>query len=395
MSRLIKNIAPKLPEIGRLRAGEKGKKGEPRRLDTWRLTSRDLVVVQAFAARYGGEVGEWADHPGEHEVVSEIAEIDIYLPPDPLMSAYERWGSGGCKRRCDGELCDVPVESDDGGHLEQRPCECDDKGWVPGDQGDIKKGACSIAVRLQVVDPYAPGMGHYLLTSSSKIAAAELPGQVGLLAQMAEQGAYVPAVLAIEHREEKKPWEKYRREYNVPVLRIRFSPQQMAQLGQADAMREQLGGTPVGIGNGAAGELTAGNGSGGGGEVTPGSDTTPVSAPPAKAPPAKAPAKKAAAAKKAAPVDDGRPRPFVRVVETAAKRAGIDGPELDALCRHVAQIDNVDAITEPGQGNAMLAAFKDIAAGKLTLAYADDGTPSWVAEGGEVVQGELVGGDAA
>lgn len=98
----------------------------------------------------------------------------------------------------------------------------------------------------------------------------------------------------------------------------------------------------------------------------------------------------------APPAGAKKESPFPRAIATAAKRHGIEGPELAALCRHVAEVDTLEEITEPGPANRMMAAIKDVATGALVLKYADDGTPSWVAaEGGEVVQGELVGGDAA
>ena len=49
----IINLQRKLTEIGRIRLGAKGAKGQPTKLETFRLTSKSEEAIQAAAAVYG------------------------------------------------------------------------------------------------------------------------------------------------------------------------------------------------------------------------------------------------------------------------------------------------------------------------------------------------------
>lgn len=239
MATRIVSLPSRYPEIGRIRLGSKGPKGEPRKGKTLRFSSDDRVVLDALAGQLGGEVKPWDDDKAEQawHLTSESASIPILLPPDPIDTTYEKWGSGGIAKRCDGERCIMPVQSPDGGHMVESDCACLAEGLVPGDRDDQKKGACQVTVRLRLIIPSVPGLGAWLCTSHSIYAAMELPGQAELLQAMSGRGRLVPADFAIEPRTEKKPWEKYRREFIVPVLRVRAS---LAQLASGEAVAGEL-----------------------------------------------------------------------------------------------------------------------------------------------------------
>ncbi len=250
----VSTIKPRLPELGRLRAG--AQKTDPRRpgtpLQTWRVTSNDEYALRAIASTYGGEVTEWADGEQRYQVVTEAESLPVRLPPNPVSVFYERWGGGGLQRRCDGNDCVVITVKGEGkartSETVEQKCWCIGHGLVPHE--DANKGACALTTRLRVILEDAPGLGHYLLTTHSLIAAMELPAQAELLAAMTGAGTYVPAELAIDPRSHKRPDEPYKREYLIPTLRIRKTPRQL------EALKEELtAGRPptqsaVGNGNG-------------------------------------------------------------------------------------------------------------------------------------------------
>jgi hypothetical protein len=235
---VIKNLGQRYPELGRIRLGERvkatGKDGKeverPKKGDTLIFTSNDEVTLKALASQHGGEVEAWEGGQEAWRLVSGTAMVPAFLPPDPIDTAYERWGSGGIAKRCDGERCLVPVTDGQGGYMEERDCACLAEGVTPGDRQDIaKRGACTVTVRVRLVLPDVPGLGIWICTSHSVYAALELPAQVGLLQQaMAAGSGLIPVDFGIEKRVEKKPWEKYERDYIVPVLRVRASLAQIA-----------------------------------------------------------------------------------------------------------------------------------------------------------------------
>lgn len=240
---MIRDLPSRYPEIGRVRLGEKetttvkgGRTIErPVKGETLRFTSNDRLPLEALSSQLGGEVSAWPDGEQAWQLTSESDSVAVYLPPDPIDTAYERWGAGGIQRRCDGERCLTPVADNEGGHMEESACLCISEGSRPGDRTDVKhRGACQVTVRLRLVLPDVPGLGVWICTSHSWYAALELPGQLGLLQSVSGAGLIL-AEFAIEARTEKKPWEKFERDYIVPVLRVRASLKQLA------ARQQELG----------------------------------------------------------------------------------------------------------------------------------------------------------
>lgn len=231
----IAGIPQRLPEVGRVRLGDRDpeKGNRPRALDTWRFTARDEATVRAAAAAFGGVAQPWANpvDGDQWECESEAATIPVLVPAhaDALDLAYERWRGGRVReRRCNGVVALVPGDS----CLVDAACVCQAEGWRPGKAEDEKKGACAYTLRLRLVIPSLAGLGAWTLVTGSFYACTELPAQIGLLRRLSEQGAYIPADLAIDHRTEHKGWEQYPRRYPVPVLRVRASVEQIRSLDE-------------------------------------------------------------------------------------------------------------------------------------------------------------------
>jgi hypothetical protein len=213
---MIKTLPNRYPELGRLRLGEKStdpkKPGKP--LDNWRLTSPDKGLLMAMGGIYGikGEIKPW--EKGQFEVVIDSNEIDVMLPADPWSAYYELWTKAGCQRRCDGQTAMVPYKDPEGGGLDNVDCVCLSEGKMPGTGLDV----CSPNGRLSVVMLDTPGVGVWLMTTSSINACMEIEAQVELLERTGTFPAY--GKLAIEHRTVKKSWESFERKFNVPTLRL-------------------------------------------------------------------------------------------------------------------------------------------------------------------------------
>lgn len=208
-------------ELGRIRPGEKGPKGEPKRRTTWRLTSASKRLLEVAQREYGGQLRPWENAPSEGywELLTETAELDVMIPPvadvDTLMSQnYELWSGGGCKRRCDG----VTQESG-------KPCACN-----PDER------ECKPKTRLSVMLPRVPDIGVWRIDSDGVNAALELPGTLSMLVRAAN-GNFLPASLRLEQRVSKKEGEPTRR-FVVPVLEMPYAD--VGQLAQAAATGEPL-----------------------------------------------------------------------------------------------------------------------------------------------------------
>lgn len=370
----IKTMPSRYPIIGRIRLGEKTttKSGReaPKKGETLRFTCDDEVTLKAIASQLGGEIEPWEKGEQAFQLTSESAFVNVFLPVDPIDTSYERWGSGGCQRRCDGERCVYPQMSGDGGHLAEDDCLCINEGLTPGDRNDIKDGACQVTVRLRLVLPDVPGIGAWLCTSHSKYAAMELPGQVNLLDAMRERGQLVPAEFGIEQRSEKKAWEKYKRDYIVPVLRVRAS---LRQLGTAPGMThneiEAKAAPALPAPKGATtrdaidnSEISTSSGLDEPDVVT--SDLGPGDGEEAKPPPRLVASS-----------------PGQRVIVTMAEKQELDAEELDAVIDYATDVTRLADLSDVADKNKVLAALRDLKAGKITLAYTG-GKPS-VAEAGD------------
>ncbi len=212
----ILSLQRRMMELGRVRLGEKGPKGEPRKRDTFRFTTASQALAQAVADKYGGTAEPWPDAPdgeGYWQVATDANELDIILPPvysDADGSStttwsqwFEMWSGGGCQRRCDGET----------EMLSGQRCLC--RAAVEENGEDARE--CQVTTRVSFMLPEIPGLGVWRLDSKGWNAATELPGTLELLVRAASEHAFIEAVLRIEQRVKKQPGEPTKR-FVVPVI---------------------------------------------------------------------------------------------------------------------------------------------------------------------------------
>jgi Recombination directionality factor-like len=176
----VEGITHRVQEIGRIRMGEKGPKGAPVKLKTFRLTSNDRHVLEAAAALYGGTVQAWQDAPDEGmwQLTTAAAELDILIPRvlRSVSQSWELWQGGTCERRCKGVTEEISGQ----------PCICGDK------RGE--EGYCDIVTRVSVILPRLPGLGLWRLDTGGFHAATTIPATVDLLLAL-DPRPMVPAVL--------------------------------------------------------------------------------------------------------------------------------------------------------------------------------------------------------
>lgn len=208
----ILDLQRRFAEVGRIRAGAKGAKGQPQKLDAWRLTSANRAALEAAARLYGGEVREWkgAPTPGQHELLTETRTLDIMVPPsqEPYSAWYETWSGGGCEKRCDGVR----------DHLNDQPCSCNP---------DAR--ACKPTLRVSLALHRIPGLGVWRYESHGFYAATELPATLDLLAAASGRGQYLTGFLRLEERASKTKANGTRR-YLVPVLDLEQTIGELAGL---------------------------------------------------------------------------------------------------------------------------------------------------------------------
>lgn len=228
----IKTLRPRLPEVGRIRLGEKialpdepGKKTgrtRPERLDTLRFTSSDVELLRVLRVQYGGEEPrQWAGAPvgDQFELISESTFVDVFVPPVAmgLSQFMELWEGGGCVRRCDGEVCTIAAKRGDNATVEQVACKC-------------TKGTeqCRPTTRLGLILCDVPSTGMWRLESKGWNAAGELAGVCEMIgaAQLRNGGAFVPGRLRVEMREVKRPGQAVK-QFVVPVLEVSTSVEEL------------------------------------------------------------------------------------------------------------------------------------------------------------------------
>jgi hypothetical protein len=208
-------IRPRLPELGRIRLGEKritkrdGKEiSFPSKLDRFRFTSRDKALIVRCAEAYGGTVEPWASDEGpQWQVISDATSIPVVVPRAELAFSqwFENWDGAVCRRRCDGYR-DI---------VRDCPCTCVDR-----------DRECLPTTRLSVILPGIKGMGVWRMESHGYNAAAEILGTIELAA--AYGASLIPATLVLAQRSKRRPDPKDPKKiitnrFVVPVLSIEDS----------------------------------------------------------------------------------------------------------------------------------------------------------------------------
>lgn len=222
----ILDLQQRLVEAGRIRTGAStpGQSGRkvPKKLETFRLTSRERGRIEAAAKLFGGTVQQWE---GQWEVYTETNEIPCLIPPGAQFSQwYELWSGGGCTRRCDGQR----------EYLSDGPCLC------PGEYDEKRelasKGkACKPTTRLNVILPDVPGIGVWRLESHGYYAAVELSTMVRLIEQASQDGILKPAVIRLEAR--SRLVDGRTNHYFVPVIDIPMTPRELTGGAQPELER--------------------------------------------------------------------------------------------------------------------------------------------------------------
>lgn len=220
----IITMQQRIREVGRIRLGDKGPKGEPRKLTTFRFTSFDKRAIEAAAELYGGTCQPCTskDLEGQFEVITNASEITIMASALDASQYLELWSGGGCQRRCDGQT----------ELLSGKPCMCE-----PGNE------ACKPTTRLPVILPDLPGLGVWRLESKGWNCAAELVQSFELLRSLNGRREMAEGLLAIEERRGKVDGNTVR--FMVPVIRISHTPRALI------AMRDAMGAVPPSL-NGSA-----------------------------------------------------------------------------------------------------------------------------------------------
>ncbi len=200
----ISTLQKRARELGRIRIGQKGAKGQPQKLDRFRLTSASKPLIEKVAALYGGTVQAWTPQGGapQWEVITDAKRIPIMVPPQPVTQFLETWSGGGIVHRCDGET----------NYLTGDPCDFEDPAHV----------AAKPTTRLNVVLRDVEGIGVWRLESHGWNAAVELPQAAEFLAQA---GGYVNGWVALEERVSKSDGQT--RRFAVPTIEIDVTPAEL------------------------------------------------------------------------------------------------------------------------------------------------------------------------
>lgn len=204
----ILTLQQRVKEVGRIRIGQKGPKGQPQKLTVFRFTSFDKRAIEKIAELYGGTARPCTDKDleGQTEVVTETSEMPFIVSPIPPSQFMEQWSGGGCVRRCDGQT----------ELLSGSPCTC-----TPGEED------CKPTTRLSLVLPDVPGIGVWRIETHGWNAAVELIPTFEFLQKISGPGRPATGLLAIEERKGKVDGKTTR--FMVPVIRTPFTPRQLLE----------------------------------------------------------------------------------------------------------------------------------------------------------------------
>jgi hypothetical protein len=215
----IRDLQKRARELGRIRLGQKGDKGQPQKLDRFRFTTNSHALITKLAELYGGQPREWEGGTQNFELISDATRLPIMVPPQPVTQWYEFWTRAGCQHRCDGHT----------NVLTDEPCDPDD----PKHQEAVQKPTTRLNVVLRDVE----GIGVWRVESHGFNAAIELPDVAEFLAQA---GGYEQRTSIEQTAQGPKT-----RHYAVPIIEVDVTPAQL-MAGGGRVAAPQLAGGPVG-----------------------------------------------------------------------------------------------------------------------------------------------------
>lgn len=206
-------------ELGRIRLGAKGDRGQPQKLSQFRITSPSQRYITDLAQLYGGEAREWDNNgKAEWEVYTTATSIPVIAVKGGLSQWMETWSGGGCVHRCDGERT-----------VEGVLCEEDDttvQVKVDGQWQTIRAhDVAKPTTRLSVMLPELEAIGVWRMESHGWNAAAEIPA-VAELAQFV--GDLVPANLHLVERRTIRDGRTSR--FVVPVLDLQIGTARLKEI---------------------------------------------------------------------------------------------------------------------------------------------------------------------
>jgi hypothetical protein len=199
MGSRIKTMQRQAAELGRIRTGYSRPNPKPDRgpipvkSKTFVLTSHSRDYVAAAADLYGGTVEQWTPQRSsiaQWRVITKASELRAILPAgDPLNQSNEKWGGGGCERRCDGE-----TES-----ISRQPCIClarYGEDWHERKPEEV----CRPTSRVGVFLPDLPDLGVWRLETKSYYAADAMAGGLDTVLQATGGKGLLPVRMWIEQR---------------------------------------------------------------------------------------------------------------------------------------------------------------------------------------------------
>jgi hypothetical protein len=202
-------------ELGRIRTGysrpnpKPDGKPIPVKSKTFILTSHSREYVAAAADLYGGRVEQWTPQRqsvAQWRVITKAHELRAILPAgDVLNQANEKWGGGGCERRCDGV-----TESISG-----QPCIClaqYGENWHERPPTQV----CRPTSRIGVFLPDLPDLGVWRLETKSYYAADAIAGGLDTVLQATGGTGLLPVRMWIEQRTAVR--EGKTKQYQVVML---------------------------------------------------------------------------------------------------------------------------------------------------------------------------------
>ena len=224
----IMQLQKRLTQVGVIRLGEKrlskNNKQYPAKLETFRLTSPARWIIEAAAAKYGGEVRDWPDAPDgpQFQVTTTSKALDVYVLPQKIDPNLELWGNRHRVRFCNGVterirntpcLCEAAARV----RYQRAGMEFPEDGRFVRDPRTDCKPTTRISVALADV-----GDGQWKVEAHGWNAAAELPTKASVYLELTQKA--VPAVLRLNMRSDAvmtivNGAEKVEsREYVVPEL---------------------------------------------------------------------------------------------------------------------------------------------------------------------------------
>ncbi len=202
----IVNRQASYPTLGRVALGyltqNEAGKTYPARSQTMVFSSDDEDLLTHVSKLLGGQVSPVPHGNEEAEqrwrVITTARELHIRLPSDDeraFQQWYERWGSGGIIRRCDGVTCQFALTTPNAPPERDVPCVCEAKDLPEGERCDPTTRLNAVVEELFTV----PRMGLWQITSRGWDSAREIVATIDLL-RAGGRVAGIPLLLRVEQK---------------------------------------------------------------------------------------------------------------------------------------------------------------------------------------------------